>query len=186
MGCFCGGAQIVVTTIKMPLFFVLTLGLCFSLMHVTQLVGGLKLRANQTLTVALSGLTVQALSLGSLAPVLALFAANAPFPAMSSYLNLYVACALAGLIAGVFGATRLALGLRMLAPVGRGTRLVLAAWIFIYQFVGAQVAWTLRPWLGATSDFTNYYSLEHGLSGNFYVGVGAVVLRWLKELGMPI
>ncbi|CAG0929199.1 hypothetical protein PLCT1_00971 [Planctomycetaceae bacterium] len=173
MGAHVGGANIAVTALKMPLFFAATLALCFVLMHVVALAGGIRASATQTLHVALAGLSVTALCLGAFAPVLALFAACAPTPSMASYLNLYVACALAGVVAGVFGAARLAAGLRALN--GRSATGVLFAWLFIYQFTGTQVAWVLRPWIGGAD-----YSLAHGLSGNFYVGAGRVFLRWLS------
>lgn len=174
MGVHVGGMNTVVTALKMPLFFTLTLALCFSLMHVVALASGLRARAAQTLHIALCGLGVTALSLGAFAPALALFAACAPTPSTQSYLNLYATCALCGVVAGCFGAARLAGGLRALH--GAPARGVFLAWLFIYQFTGAQVAWVLRPWIGGAD-----YSLTHGLSGNFYTGAGRVLWRWLQQ-----
>jgi hypothetical protein len=173
MGSHVGGVNVAVTAFKMPLFFAATLALCFALMHVVALSGGIRASASQTLHVALAGLCVTALCLGALSPALALFAASAPTPSLTSYLNLYVTCALAGVVAGLFGAARLAAGLRALN--GRPARGVLCAWLLIYQFTGVQVAWVLRPWIGGAD-----YSLAHGLSGNFYAGAGRVFLHWLS------
>ncbi len=174
MGAHVGGSNIAVAALKMPLFFALTLALCFSLMHVVALAAGMRARAAQTLHIALCGLGVTATCLGALAPALALFAACAPTPSLASYLNLYAACALCGVIAGCFGAARLAEGLR--AFHGVQVRGVFCLWLFIYQFTGAQVAWVLRPWIGGAD-----YSLAHGLSGNFYTGAGSVLWRWLQQ-----
>jgi hypothetical protein len=173
MGSHVGGLNVLAAALKMPLFFAATLALSFSLMHVVALAAGIQAKASQTLHVALAGLSVTTACLGAFAPVLALFAASAPTPSTASYLNLYVACAFAGVAAGVFGAARLAAGLRALN--GRSATGVLCAWLFIYQFTGTQVAWVLRPWIGGAD-----YSLPHGLSGNFYVGAGRVFLRWLS------
>jgi hypothetical protein len=174
MGAYVGGSNIAVAALKMPLFFALTLALCFSLMHVVALASGLRASAAQTLHIALCGLGVTALCLGALAPALALFAASAPTPSTQSYLNLYATCALCGVIAGCFGAARLAEGLRALHGVP--VRGVFCLWLLIYQFTGAQVAWVLRPWIGGAD-----YSLAHGLSGNFYTGAGSVLWRWLQQ-----
>lgn len=178
MGAHVGRAHLWITTVKMPLFLLFTLALCFPLMHMTLLVCGLRARATQTLTVALSGLCVLAMCLGACAPVVALFCASAPFPSMASYLNLYVLCLACGVVAGIAGLRVLARGMRSLG--GRG-RAPLVVWALIYQFTGAQVAWVLRPWIGSSYGVDGY-SLSHGLSGNFYSGVGAVILRWLKEI----
>ncbi len=172
LGSHVGGANVLVAALKMPLFFAVTLALSFSLMHVVALAAGIRAHASQTLTVALAGLSVTTACLGAFAPVLALFAASSPTPSVASYLNLYVACAFAGVAAGVFGAARLAAGLRALN--GKAATGVLCVWLFIFQFTGTQVAWVLRPWIGGAD-----YSLAHGLSGNFYVGAGRVFLRWL-------
>jgi hypothetical protein len=180
MGAHVGRDHLWITTVKMPLFLLFTLVLCFPLMHMTLLVCGLKARATQTLTVALSGLCVLALCLGACAPVVALFCASAPVPSMASYLNLYVLCLACGVVAGLAGLRVLARGMRSLVQ-GRGIAAPLLAWALIYQFTGAQVAWVLRPWIGSSYGVDGY-SLSHGLSGNFYSGAGAVFLRWIKEI----
>lgn len=180
MGSHVGRAHLWITTIKMPLFLLFTLALCFPLMHITLLVGGVKARPAQTLTVALSGLSALAICLGACSPVVGLFCASAPIPSMASYLNLYVLCLVCGVVAGIAGLRVLARGMRSLS--GGPVRAPLIAWALIYQFTGAQVAWVLRPWIGSSYGVDGY-SLSHGLSGNFYMGVWAVLMRWLKEIG---
>ena len=180
MGSHVGRDHLWITTIKMPLFFLFTLALCFPLMHITLAVAGIPARASQTLTVALSGISTMAVCLGACSPAVALFCASAPIPSMASYLNLYVMCLGCGVVAGVAGLRVLARGMRSLGTAR--IRAPLIIWALIYQFVGAQVAWVLRPWIGSSYGVDGY-SLSHGLSGNFYIGVWAVLVRWLKELG---
>ena len=180
MGSHVGRAHVWITLVKMPLFFLFTLALCFPLMHIVLLVSGVNARASQTLTIALSGLSTLALCLGAFSPVVGLFCASAPIPSMASYLNLYVLCLCCGIVAGLAGLCVLARGMRSLGS--QRVRWPLIAWAFIYQFVGAQVAWVLRPWIGSSYGVDGY-SLSHGLSGNFYMGVWAVLMRWLEELG---
>ena len=180
MGSHVGRAHIWITLVKMPVFFLFTLALCFPLMHIVLLVSGVNARASQTLTIALSGLSTLAVCLGAFSPVVGLFCATAPIPSMASYLNLYVLCLCCGIVAGFAGLRVLAHGMRSLGQ--QRVRWPLLTWGFIYQFVGAQMAWVLRPWIGSSYGVDGY-SLSHGLSGNFYMGVWAVLMRWLIELG---
>lgn len=177
MGSHTDGTNALICALKMPLFLLATLALCLPLMHVALLISGIRARAGQTLAVALAGLATLALCLGALAPVVGLFCISAPSDSVASYLNLYAMCVACGLTAGVAGLRALAHGLRSLA--GRRVIAPLLAWAFIYQFTGAQMAWILRPWIGGAD-----YSLQHGLSGNFYSGVWRVLARWLTEHGV--
>lgn len=183
MGSHVGRAHVWITTIKMPVMLLGTLALCFPLMHLAAAVARVPLRAHETLTVTLCGTAVFGLCLGALSPVLALFSATAPIPSMASYLNLYLLCALCGLGAGAFALRAMAAGLNAAAR-GAHTGWVLAGWAVIYQFTGAQAAWVLRPWIGSSYGVEGYWNLQRGLSGNFYLGVGRVFLRWLQEIGV--
>lgn len=181
MGSHVGRAHLWICALKMPLFLLATLALCFPLMHVVLAVSGVKADVRQTLSVALGGLATFALCLGALAPVVGLFCASAPIPSMASYLNLYLLCFVCGVMAGAAGLRTLAHGMRALS--GGRVRWPLLAWALIYQFVGAQMAWILRPWIGSSYGVDGY-SLSHGLSGNFYAGVCHVMRRWLTEYGV--
>jgi hypothetical protein len=51
-------------------------------------------------------------------------------------------------------------------------RIVVRLWIIVYAFVGSQMAWTLRPFIGAPSmDF----ELFRQLGGNFYANIMASI-----------
>lgn len=180
MGSHVGRTHMLITTVKMPLFFLFTLLLCFPLMHMALLASGIRVRVSQTLTVSLSEISTTTLCLGACAPVVAVFCVSAPIPSMASYLNLYLLCLVCGIGAGVVGLRALNHGMKSLTNAK--IRAPLTLWAFVYQFVGAQVAWVLRPWIGSSYGVDGY-SLSHGLSGNFYSGVWKVFLRWLTELG---
>jgi hypothetical protein len=52
---------------------------------------------------------------------------------------------------------------------GVGTRKsVLVFWMFVYAFVGSQMAWTFRPFIGAPGA---PFELFRQLGGNFYTNV---------------
>ena len=83
-------------------------------------------------------------------------------------LILLLTCSVAA--AGVAGVLRLHARLR-------SWRLTLA-WTAIYQFVGAQVAWLLKPWVGHTLRDDRFLPLRENLKGNFYESV------WRTALGL--
>ena len=56
-----------------------------------------------------------------------------------------------------------------------GRRLVLFFWIWLYAFVGSQMAWTLRPFVGYPDA---KFELIRELGGNFY----ADIFRSIGEL----
>jgi hypothetical protein len=62
--------------------------------------------------------------------------------------------------------------MRFVATSGSGgtnTRMmVVRLWIIVYAFVGSQVAWTLRPFIGAPSM---KFELFRQLGGNFYTNI---------------
>jgi hypothetical protein len=49
-------------------------------------------------------------------------------------------------------------------------RRVLRLWMFLYAFVGSQLAWTIRPFIGAPSI---EFELFRQLGGNFYANIFA-------------
>jgi hypothetical protein len=74
------------------------------------------------------------------------------------------------------GVVFLSQGMRVVAASGReGTgarRRVLRLWILVYAFVGSQMAWTLRPFIGAPSM---RFELFRQLGGNFYTNIFASI-----------
>jgi len=79
-------------------------------------------------------------------------------------------------VAGLIGVLFLAQGMRVVSRSGTGdmgARLaVVRLWIIVYAFVGSQVAWTLRPFVGAPSM---QFELFRQLGGNFYTNIFASI-----------
>lgn len=67
-------------------------------------------------------------------------------------------------IAGFIGVGFLGEGMRI---VGARSRVV-TLWVLMYAFVGSQMAWTLRPFIGAPSM---RFELFRQLGGNFYTNI---------------
>jgi hypothetical protein len=79
-------------------------------------------------------------------------------------------------IAGIVGVTFLAQGMRLMSdPDDEGAltrRSVVYVWIFVYAFVGSQMAWTLRPFVGAPGLG---FELFRQLGGSFYANIFASI-----------
>ncbi len=48
--------------------------------------------------------------------------------------------------------------------------------MLIYQFVGAQMAWLLKPWVSHTGTDDRFLPLRDNLQGNFYESVVRTVI----------
>jgi hypothetical protein len=150
-----GFAQLVSTTLKVPLLFLLTLAVTFPSLYVFSALARSSLGAARTLELLLVAVTVSLAILASLGPVTGFFTLSTDSYPFMKLLNVAF-FAIAGLGGILF--LRIALRGAFAAPVGdgestprgrRGPRAVLRAWIVIYAMVGAQMGWVLRPFVGA-------------------------------------
>ena len=75
-------------------------------------------------------------------------------------------------VCGVVGVVFLSQGMRIVSSGGKegvtARRWVMWLWVLVYAFVGSQMAWTLRPFIGAPSM---EFELFRQLGGNFYTNV---------------
>lgn len=168
IGAYAGGWQILYAAVKMPAFLLATLALSFGAMYVF---AARELGVRETRDAALEAVAVTAVGLGSLAPVMALVAFSCPHePPAYRFLVFVLTVSVAA--AGVAGVVRLHLRLR-------SWRLT-AAWVVLYQFVGAQVGWLLKPWVGHTLQDDRFLPLRENLRGNFYESVFRIVVSFFK------
>jgi len=98
----------------------------------------------------------------SFAPIMLFFIVTSRQHDFTTLLNV-IMCA----IAGFFGISLLWKGMEhiTLKSEEEPSQWILTMWIIIYMFVGTQLAWTLRPFVGAKGDFALFRDIE----GNFYV-----------------
>jgi hypothetical protein len=75
-------------------------------------------------------------------------------------------------VSGLMGVVFLYQGMKVVSgpeTEGSGTRKwVLIFWMFVYAFVGSQMAWTIRPFIGAPDT---PFELFRQLGGNFYTNI---------------
>ena len=160
IGAYVGRMQILYAAVKMPLFFLGTLALSFAAMHVF---AARNLRARETFIAASETIALTAVVLGALAPIVALASLSTPKPSPGGYRFLILLLTASVAVGGICGVIRLHARLR-------SVRLTVV-WIVIYQFVGAQMAWLLKPWVGHTFSDDRFLPLRENLQGNFYESV---------------
>lgn len=172
VGSYTGRWQIVTDAVKMPVYLLGTLAISFAAMH---LFAARDHRARETFAVAIETVTLTAVVLGSLAPIVWLISVSLPCsPGLRSpesqrgYRILILLLTGSVAAGGVTGVARLYSRLHSIR--------LTAVWIVLYQFVGAQMAWLLKPWVSHTGADDRFLPLRENLQGNFYESVYRTVL----------
>lgn len=161
--------QALSSAFKLPLLFLATLIVCAPTLYFFNLIFGSDQSLSQNVAIMLTAITVTAVVLLSFAPIVVFFLLTSSNYQFFKLLNVGVFA-----VAGLIGVLFLVQGMRLVSASGRegaGARLmVVYLWIIVYAFVGSQVAWTLRPFVGAPSM---NFELFRQLGGNFYTNIFA-------------
>lgn len=159
--------QAMASSFKLPLLFLLTLLVCLPTLYFFNTIFESSLSLSQVFAVILSAITITAIVLLALMPVMLFFMITTGEYQFFKLLNVAIFT-----VAGSMGLLHLVHGMRVLNLTDRrglGTRQwILRAWLLLYAFVGSQLAWTLRPFFGAPDT---PFELFRGLGGNFYANV---------------
>ena len=171
--------QALSSALKLPALFLLTLMICTPSLYILNLVFGSKKSIGQTLAMILTAITTSALLLVSLMPVTFFF-----FLSTSDYDFYKLLNVVFFVFAGTLGIVFLLRGMYLFETwdndEGRKLRrLILHGWIVLYAFVGSQMAWTLRPFIGEQG---RAYILFSQRGGNIYADVLASLLEFLQIL----
>lgn len=178
VGSYTGGLQILFAAVKMPVFFLGTLGLCYAAMHLLALLAAPELRARRTLALAIGSIHTTSRGLAALAPVVALFSLTSPFPSYKTYLFLVLLLVVALCASGALSLRLLWRELEIAGLSRPAMRRIFVAWIAVYGFTGSQLGWLLRPWVGSSEKIRGYFSIHRNLEGNVY----EAIFRLLKNL----
>jgi hypothetical protein len=167
MGSYNGFRQAISSGIKVPLLLSLALLICFPAFFIIQYALGSKLRFCQMFMIILSGFVITGLIMLSFAPIVIFFLITG---CNYSFLKL-LHVAIFGL-SGFFGMKTILDALRfscekknVYPKIGV---VVFRFWILILAFVGMQLAWNLRPFIGSR-DLP--FELLRKREGNFYIAV---------------
>jgi len=163
--------QALSSAVKLPILFLATLVVCSPTLYFFNLIFGSSQSLTQNFALILTALTVTAVLLLSFAPIVLFFLLTTSHYQFFKLLNVGVFT-----IAGIVGVTFLGHGMRIVSASGKegagARRNVVRLWILIYAFVGGQMAWTLRPFIGAPGL---QFELFRQLGGNFYANIFASI-----------
>ena len=153
---------------KLPLLFLATMLICIPTLYVFSLLFGSNQRLSQCLALVLSAITTVAVLMLSFASITFFFMVTTGGYQFFKLLNV-----LFFVIAGVIGMLFFVKGVQVVSTAdgeqGQIKRnLVLFLWILLYAFVGSQMAWTLRPFIGYPDA---QFELFRELGGNFYADI---------------
>ncbi|HEY5895213.1 MAG TPA: hypothetical protein VIT91_18485 [Chthoniobacterales bacterium] len=173
IGLWRGPQQALYTAIKFPLLIFLTCGANTLLNGILAQVLGSGLSFRQTSTAILMSFTVMAIILAGLTPVAAFILASNP--ALGSEQSrtghgITLLCDVAFIAyTGVVGNVRLLMLLKQICPAAVARR-VFWGWLAGNLFLGAQLSWVLRPFIGSPGLEVQFLR-DDPLRGNFYEAV---------------
>jgi hypothetical protein len=178
-GAYSGPAQAISAAIKLPFLFFATFAVCFPAFFVVQVLVGSRLRFRQVVVLVLSALALTSILLAALVPITAFFLITGANYYFQHLLNI----AIAG-IAGLFGLYALHDGLSVVCErrgvYPKKALTIMRAWGLLFAFVGIQLAWNLRPFLG---DRNHPFRVFGHYQGNFYTAVIYAANKLLKGEG---
>jgi hypothetical protein len=172
VGSYTGRWQVLYDAAKMPVYLLGTLAISFAAMYIF---AARDLRARDVFAAAIEAVALTAVVLGALSPIVWLMSVSLPvsqgFPtprSQKAYQILILLLTGSVAAAGVAGVARLHSRLRSIR--------LMATWVLIYEFVGAQMAWLLKPWVSHTGLDDRFLPLWENLQGNFYESVFHTVI----------
>ena len=167
MGSYNSVLQALVTGIKVPVLFALSILICFPAFYVIQFILGSKLTFIQMAGIILSGFVFISSIMISFAPIVAFFLITGNNYAFLKLLHVAIF-----MFSGFFGIKTIIQALKfsceaknVYPKIGLN---IFKFWVVILAFVGMQLAWNLRPFLG---DKLRPFELFRQREGNFYLAV---------------
>ena len=173
-----GCLQLLTSAIKVPVLFLLTTAICFPVLYIVQVLMGARLSFSQALALILMALALNGVLLASCAPIAFFFVVTGSSHDFVKLLHV----AIFG-FSGAWSMLSLWHGLRGMCERSQlypplAVR-ILQAWILVFAFVGTQMAWSLRPFVGSPG---REFSVFREQEGNFYMGVSSSITEVLKKV----
>lgn len=169
-------AQAISSAIKVPILFLVTLAICVPSLHYFNILFGSRQTVQQTIALILTGVSVTSVLLFSFAPITLFFLLTSSQYEFFKLLNVVLFA-----IAGLLGVGFLRQGMSIVTEAGgesgvSSRRLIFLLWVLLYGFVGSQMAWTLRPFMGMPD---RSFIVFEQLGGNFYTDILQTLGRFL-------
>ncbi|MFH1374315.1 MAG: hypothetical protein ABII79_11015 [bacterium] len=167
MGSYHSVTQAVVSGGKVAVLFSLALLICFPAFFIIQYILGSRLKLKQMISIVLSGFVLTAAIMVSFAPIVVIFLLTG-----SNYYFLQLLHILIFILSGIFGMKVIVDALKYSCET-KGVYpqigvVVFRFWVVILAFVGIQLAWNLRPFLG---DRGQPFEVFRDYEGNFYTAL---------------
>lgn len=161
----------IVSAIKMPLLYMLSLTVCFYPLYVLNVMFGPRLRPVQCLRLLLLAISANAAAVASYAPLSIFFTLTTSRQGYSFLILMHVTVlALAAM------ASLVVIGVIFRSTARRAGRPLsvkfMLTWGLLYAFVGTQMSWLLRPWLGSWSG---PYEILRPRGGSFIEAVWSLL-----------
>jgi hypothetical protein len=167
--------QALSSALKLPLLFLATVVVTSPTLYFFNVLFGSDQSLRQSVALILTAITVTSVILLSFTPIVLFFLLTTSQYQFLKLLHVAIFC-----IAGLVGVRFLNAGMRVVSTSqneGSAARQrIVRLWVIIYGFVGSQMAWTLRPFIGAPSM---PFELFRQLGGNFYSNIFASLGEFL-------
>ena len=162
-----GWQQMLVSTVKLPALYLLTLLICLPTLFFFDILFGSKADFKQYTVLSLTTVSVISVLLFSFAPVTLFFLISIQDYHFFLLLNVAIFS-----LTGFVGVKLFYNGVRTVMEFGENTPKIrnqlLLFWLVLYGLVGSQLGWTLRPFFGAPGE---PFQLFRNIEGNFYAQV---------------
>jgi len=167
MGSYHSLLQAMTSGIKMIILFSLSLLICFPAFFIIQAVLGSKLRLYQMMTIVLVGFILITTLMISFCPIILFFQITGGnyYFLILLHLSILALSTFFG-FKTIIDALQYSCEKKNIYP--KTGVVIFRFWIFILAFVGIQLAWNLRPFLGKK---TEPYQLFRKYEGNFYTAI---------------
>jgi hypothetical protein len=174
-----GTLQSLTSAVKVPVLFLLSLMVCFPVLYIVVVLMGARLSFVRTLSLILMALTLNSVLLASCAPIVVFFVLTG-----SSYEFIQLLHVAIFGFSGLWAMFSLLQGLRAMCERSdlypRHAVRILRIWVLVFGFVGTQMAWSLRPFVGSPNQ--EFQLFRQGQAGNFYTTVWSSIVS-LSDVG---
>jgi len=167
MGSYNSLSQAISSSIKMPILFSASIMICFPAFFIIQLILGSKLNLRQILTIVLAGFVFSATIMVAFSPIILFFTQTSDNYSFLKLLHVGVIG-----FSGFFGMQTMTHALqdacenkKVYPKIGIS---VFSVWVLVLAFVGMQLAWNLRPFLGNRDQ---PFEIIRAKQGNFYIAI---------------
>jgi hypothetical protein len=171
IGSFNGGLQMVSSAIKLPALYLITMIICMPTLYFFDIISGSKRTFGQYAVLLLSCMSLISVTLLGFAPVSLFFRLSTNDYDFFRLLNIIIF-----VITGFIGINFFYKAMQLVtneksseeANVSPNRNKIMKAWLFLYGFVGSQLAWTLRPFFSSPGES---FALFREIESNFYIEV---------------